>query len=288
MPPYQSIFSMGRDYGAYGTPQQWQDIERTAQDPRFGAEARTMLANRDRSSVDSITGGYGIRSSYPYQSNTFDSRYSMPYVPPTSPQALDGLIGGRSGGTSGDYFASLASGPQSSNRGPSVQGPVAGMMVRRESPEDAFHRVNYGMSKAEFDRKISMENEQAARQRENYSRFQDRRAQTRNYVRNPSPRGLNQSQMSPSQRPAVASSGQASPFSGQNLGQFLGSFGPGQFSGQALGQFLGGGAPNTQPATGGGLTGPSSPSNRMSRRFASPERMTSPSRLYGSQRSFFA
>lgn len=285
MPPYQSIFSMGRDYGAYGTPQQWQDIERTSRDTRFGGEARTMLANRDRSYVDPLTGGYSVRSSMPYQSSNLDSRYSMPFSTSISPQSLSGLVGGQPGGSGGDYFSSLASGPQSAQGSNYVQGPIAGMMVKRESPEDAFHRMNYGMNKAEWDRARGMQEEQFARERENYMRIQD---QIRN---SPRPRISNQPQTRPSSSQQAPSGNQTppiNPYNGQSLGQFLGSFGPGQFSGQSLGQFLGGGFPNTQPATGGGLTGPSSPSNRMSRRFASPERMTSPSRLYGSQRSFFA
>lgn len=160
MPPFQSIFSMGKDYGAYGTPQQWRSIEQSSQDPRFGADARLMLSARDRGYVDPLTGGYGMRSSMPYQPSSQDYRYSMPFQTPTNTAALGGLLGNQS--SPNDYFASLASSPQI---GQSAYDPYRGFpsYLRPSTQEDAFYKSNYGMDRASFERANAMRQEQEAR-----------------------------------------------------------------------------------------------------------------------------
>jgi hypothetical protein len=146
MPPYQSIFSMGRDYGAYGTPQYWQDVERQAQDIRFGGAARDMLGRRDAMYIDPITGSGRARSSMPYLSGSglgTDYRYSMPYegqlsaagsaalnpsrmasgrtfnnptsgsmggMPRGAQSYMDGIAGLFGGGGGGGYFANMGGG----------------------------------------------------------------------------------------------------------------------------------------------------------------------------------
>lgn len=286
MPPYQSIFSMGRDYGAYGTPQQWQNIERSSQDPRFGAEARGLLASRDMGYVDPMTGGYSMRASMPYQSSNLDARYSMPYQAPTSTQSLSGLLAGQQAAAGGDYFSALASGPQNAQAG-YVQGPVAGMMVRSQTPEDSFYRMNYGMSKAEWDRAREMQNADYQRQVDNYQNLQ------RQIQSTPRPRASGMGRSTSAAQSPSSSYKPSSSFSGSNLGQYLGNLGPGAFSGQGLGQFLGdgysGGYGSSKPQTGGGFQAPPSTSpSRQRGSIKASELASNPSNRYNQKRGFFA